>query len=160
MPADTSEQHFRSVFLFMRGEVKMEFVKCYQDLCGEIEIYEERLESLIAQHDAIVEGWLKPINDISGIDYSKPRVQENHCKLDLGEQLLHITALEKDIEKYQLLLEKVKGCQIAIKDRINSMKGIQCKIAYMKIIDGKNLKKIANELNYSYGYIKNIASEI
>ena len=136
----------------------MEFVKCYQDLCREIEIYEERLESLIIQHDAIVEGWLKPIGDISGIDYSKPRVQENHCKLDMEEELPHIKALEKDIEKYQMLLEKVKSCRQAIEDRINSMNGIEYQIVYMKVIRGLSLQKISEELNYSYGYIRRKAS--
>ncbi|BES65864.1 hypothetical protein SANA_23030 [Gottschalkiaceae bacterium SANA] len=138
----------------------MEFVKCYQDLCREIEIYEDRLESLIAQHDAIVEGWLKPISDISGIDYSAPRVQENHCKLDMMEQLPQIEALEKDIEKYKLLLDKVKDCQKAIVDRIKNMDGIEYRIAYMVAIEGDNLKKIALKLNYSYSYIRKIHSKI
>jgi hypothetical protein len=138
----------------------MEFVKCYQDLCREIEIYEMRLESLIAQKDAIVDGWLKPISDISGIDYAAPRVQENHCKLDLAEQLPQIGALEKDIEKYQLLLAKVKECQKVIEDRIEKMDGIEYRIAYMKVIEGKNLKKIASELNYSYSYIRQASPKI
>jgi DNA repair ATPase RecN len=138
----------------------MEFVKCYQDLCREIEIYEMRLESLIAQKDAIVDGWLKPISDISGIDYAAPRVQENHCKLDLAEQLPRIEALEKDIEKYQLLLDKVKECQRTIENRINNMDGIEYKIAYMRVIEGKNLKKIAKELNYSYGYVRQVCMRV
>lgn len=138
----------------------MEFVKCYMDLCREIEIYEMRLESLIAQKNAILDGWLKPISDISGIDYSKPRIQENHCKLDMVEQLPHIEALEKDIEKYQLLLQRVKMCKLAIEDRISIMEGIEYKIAYMRIIDGKNLKIIAKELNYSYGYIRQLAKKV
>jgi hypothetical protein len=137
----------------------MEFVKCYQDLCREIEIYEMRLESLIAQKDAIVDGWLKPISDISGIDYAAPRVQENHCKLDFEEQLPRIEALGKDIEKYQLLLQKVTECRKTIEDRISSMDGIESKIAYRRVIQGKNLKKIAKELNYSYGYLRKINSK-
>ena len=138
----------------------MEFVKCYQDLCGEIEIYEMRLESLIAQKDAIMDGWLKPIGDISGIDYSKPRVQENHCKLDMQEELPHIKALEDDIEKYQMLLEKVKSCRLAIMDRLNKLSGIEYKVAYLKIIEEKDLLSIAYELDYSYGYIRNINSKL
>jgi hypothetical protein len=141
-------------FFIVRGEKKMEFVKCYQDLCREIEIYEMRLESLIAQKDAIVDGWLKPIGDVSGIDYSKPRVQENHCKLDMTEQLPHIAALEKDIEKYQLLLDKVKECQKAMEVRISNMDGIEYKIVYKRVIEGKSLKEIAEDLGYSYGYIR------
>ncbi|BES66070.1 hypothetical protein SANA_25090 [Gottschalkiaceae bacterium SANA] len=138
----------------------MEFVKCYQDLCKEIEIYEMRLESLIAQHDAIVDGWLKPISDISGIDYSAPRVQENHCQLDMEEQLPHIKALEKDIDKYKLLLEKVRECQKNIEDRISSMQGIEYKITYLCVIEGMSLKKVAEQLSYSYGYIRNKYSKI
>jgi len=137
----------------------MEFVRCYQDLCREINIYEERLESLIAQHDAIVEGWLKPIGDISGIDYSKPRVQENHCQLDMGEELLHITALERDIEKYQMLLEKAKSCCKAIEDKINNMEGIEYKIIYMKVVEGKSLVEIAKQTNYSLSYVKKISAK-
>ena len=137
----------------------MEIVKCYQDLCGEIEIYEERLGSLIAQYDASIEGWLKPIGDISGIDYSKPRVQENHYQLDMEEQLPHIDMLEKDIDKYQRLIKNVRACQESIENRINNMKGVESKIAYMRTIEGKNLKKIAEELNYSYGYIRKLATK-
>ena len=137
----------------------MEFVKCYQDLCREIEIYEMRLESLIAQKDAIVDGWLKPISDISGIDYAAPRVQENHCKLDFEEQLPRMAALEKDIERYQRLLRSVKSCQKKIEDRIGRMEGVEYKIAYKRAIEGKNLKKVAEELNYSYGYIRKNAKK-
>mgnify|MGYP003835457825 CR=1 FL=1 len=160
MPADTSGYYARSVFFVAKGEVKMEFVRCYQDLCNEIEIYEKRLESLIMQKDAMIDGWLKPIGDISGIDYSKPRVQENHCKLDMEEELPHIKALEKDIEKYQMLLEKVKSCRQAIEDQISKMTGIEYKILYKKFIEGKKLKKVAEELNYSYGYIRNLYSDL
>ncbi len=137
----------------------MEFVKCYQDLCREIEIYEMRLESLIAQHDAMVDGWLKPIGDVSGIDYSKPRVQENHCKLDMEEELPHIKALEKDIEKYESLIRKVKDCQRMINHRLNMMKGVEHSIAYLRIIENKSLKEISGILGYSYSYIRQIASK-
>jgi DNA-directed RNA polymerase specialized sigma24 family protein len=136
----------------------MEFVKCYQDLCREIEIYEMRLESLIAQKDAIVDGWLKPISDISGIDYAAPRVQENHCKLDFEEHLEHVATLDSDIEKYKVLLIKLKESRDIITVKINKLDGIEHKVVKMREYEGKKLKSIANELNYSYGYIRSIYS--
>ncbi len=138
----------------------MEFVKCYQDLCREIEIYEMRLESLIAQKDAIMDGWLKPISDISGIDYSKPRVQENHCKLDMMEQLPHIEALEKDIDKYKILLWKIKEARRVIEKQIQNLSGLDQRIIRMKSIEELSLKQISLELGYSYTYIRQRYSKI
>jgi len=137
----------------------MEFVKCYQDLCREIEIYEERLKSLIVQKDAIVEGWLNPISDISGIDYTKPKVDGGKPSLDMAEQLSHITAIENDIEKYQTLLLKIKVCKKSIEEYISNMQGVEYKLLKLKIIENKNLKEIAEILNYSYSYTRRLYSE-
>ncbi|BES65830.1 hypothetical protein SANA_22690 [Gottschalkiaceae bacterium SANA] len=51
-----------------------------------------------------------------------------------------------------MLLEKINGFKQAIEERIDNMDGMKCGIAFKNRIEGKSLKKITEELNYSYGY--------
>jgi DNA-directed RNA polymerase specialized sigma24 family protein len=103
---------------------------------------------------------LKPIGDISGIDYGAPRVQENRCKLDLAEQLTQVEALERDIENYQRLLINIKERRLSIENRINDFEGLEYRVAYLLIIEKISLREIAEIIGYSYGYVKNISSRM
>lgn len=160
MPADTFEDYARSVFCFAKGEVWMEAIKCYEGLCREIENYEMRLESLIAQKEGIMKGWLKPLGDIKGTDCTRTRVQGGRQRLDMEEELFRLGETEKSIEKYQVLLEKLHGSLGRMKEQIDEMKGLEYKISFMKRVEGKNLLVISEELNYSYGYIRKLSSEM
>jgi hypothetical protein len=160
MPADTFEDYARSVFCFAKGEVWMEAIKCYEGLCREIENYEMRQESLIAQKEGIMKRWLKPLGDIKGTDYTRTRVQGGRQRLDMEEELFRLGETEKSIEKYQVLLEKLHGSLGRMKEQIDEMKGLEYKISFMKRVEGKNLLVISEELNYSYGYIRKLSSEM
>ncbi|BES63685.1 hypothetical protein SANA_01240 [Gottschalkiaceae bacterium SANA] len=138
----------------------MEVVKCYEKLCREIENYETRLESLIAQKEGIMKRWLKPLGDIQGIDYTRTRVQGGRQRLDMEEELFRLGETEKNIEKYQALLEKLHGSLSRMKEQIDEMKGLEYKISFMKRVEGKSLLVISEELNYSYGYIRKLSSEM
>jgi hypothetical protein len=138
----------------------MEAVKCYEGLCREIENYETRLESLIAQKEGIMKRWLKPLGDISGTDYTRTRVQGGRQRLDMEEELFHLGETENSIEQYQSLLEKLHGSRDKMKEQIDEMKGMEYKISFMKRVEGKSLLVISEELNYSYGYIRQRSSEM
>ena len=138
----------------------MEAVKCYEGLCREIEKYEMRLESLIAQKEGIMKRWLKPLGDIQGIDHTRTRVQGGRQRLDMEEELFRLGETEKSMEKYQTLLGKLQGSRGKMKEQIDEMKGLEYKISYMKRVEEKSLLVISEELNYSYGYIRKRSSEM
>jgi hypothetical protein len=62
--------------------------------------------------------------------------------------------IEKSILKQKLEIRN------KIFKNINRLKGLEYKVAYKKIVEGKDLSRIADELGYSVGYIKNISSKI
>jgi predicted transcriptional regulator len=137
----------------------MEVVRCYMDLCKEIEKYEDRLESLIGQKESMMERWMKPLSDLSGVDYTRPKVQGGKQRMDMEEELVHLAEAEEGIEKYQALLRKLKECRDRIKESIDGTTDIAYKIAFKKLVEDKSLLVISEELNYSYNYIRNISSK-
>ena len=142
-----------------RGDVRVEVVRCYMDLCREIEKYEERLKALINQKEFTVERWLEPLSDISGIDYARPRVQGGRKRIDMEEELGHLAAAEDGIEKYETLLKKLRNSRERMRACIDETTDIAYKIAFKKMVEGKSLLMISEELNYSYNYIRNISSK-
>ena len=137
----------------------MEVVRCYMDLCREIEKYEERLRTLINQKELAVKRWLEPLSDISGIDYTRPRVQGGRKRIDMEEELGHLAAAEEGIEKYETLLKKLRNSRDRMRACIDETTDIAYKIAFKKMVEGKSLLVISEELNYSYNYIRNISSK-
>lgn len=137
----------------------MEVVRCYMDLCKEIEKYEDRLEALIGQKESMMERWMKPLSDLSGVDYTRPKVQGGKQRMDMEEELVHLAEAEDGIEKYQALLRKLKECRDRIKESIDATTDIAYKIAFKKMVEDKSLLVISEELNYSYNYIRNISSK-
>jgi hypothetical protein len=144
----------------VKGVVGVETVKCYEKLCREIENYETRLESLIARKEGLMKRWLKPLTDIQGIDHTRTRVQGGRQRLDMEEELFQLGETENSIEKYQSLLEKLHRSREKMGERIVKMEGLEYKISFMKRVEKKSLLVISEELNYSYGYIRKLSSEM
>lgn len=159
MPAGTLDSYARIVYGITKGDVRMEVVRCYMDLCREIERYEERLESLMARKESMVERWLQPLSDVSGIDYARPKVQGGKKRIDMEEELVHLASTEEGIEKYKTLLKKLRESRDRMKVCIDGTTDIVYKIAFKKMVEGKSLLVISEELNYSYNYIRNISSK-
>jgi len=47
-----------------------------------------------------------------------------------------------------------------LKNELKSLKGLKLKIKTMQIVEGKSLKEIADELRYSYDYIRETAADL
>ena len=45
-----------------------------------------------------------------------------------------------------------------MKEKIKKLEGIDYKVVYLRDIEGKSLVEIADELGYSYDYIKEISA--
>ena len=136
----------------------MEPIKSYKDLCTEIEIWKERVKAYEAEIKA-----LKKLakaygpSDVKGIDYSQPKVQ-NTNQIGFEEFLERLYKLEHHIYIHEEAIKNMEKCRKNMEERIKKLEGIDQKVVYMRDIEGKTLVQIAEELGYSYDYIKEISA--
>ena len=123
----------------------MMIMKNYADLCRKIDIIGVQLEML--QND--LDYWFgkgKVPFQSRGAKYGIGVAAENTDRV-----LQRIHELEKQLEFYTELKNDMDTC-------LNRLTGLEYKIAYMRFVEGKTYKEIADELGYSYGYIRNLAT--
>lgn len=136
----------------------MDVVKSYKDLCEEIEIWKERLKTYEIQLKTIIKlAKLDGPSDITAIDYSKPYV-DGTKQIGFEEALQMLHKIENHIYLHKQAIENMERYKKRIKERIKNLEGIDYKVVYMRDIEGKSLKEIAEALGYSYDYIKEISA--
>ena len=136
----------------------MDIIKSYKDLCEEIKIWEERVKAYEVQKKAI---WklakLDGPQPITGIDYSQPNVQ-NTSQIDFFTAIEWINKIDNNIYLHQETIKRLNKSKKKIKKHIDNLEGLDKKVAYMRDVQGKSLIEIANELGYSYDWIKEVSA--
>jgi len=136
----------------------MEIIKSYKDLCEEIEIWKERLKTYEIQLKAIVKlAKLDGPSDITAIDYSKPYVDGTR-QIGFEEALEMLHKIESHIYLHKEAIANMEKSKKKIEEEIKKLEGLDKKVVYMRDIEGKTLKEIADELGYSEIYIKKISA--
>ena len=136
----------------------MDVVKSYKDLCEEIEIWKERLKTYEIQLKAIVKlAKLDGPSDITAIDYSKPYVDGTR-QIGFEEALEMLHKIESRIYLHKETIANMEKSKKKIEEEIKKLEGLDKKVVYMRDIEGKTLKEIADELGYSYQYIKEVSA--
>jgi len=136
----------------------MEVIKSYKDLCKEIEIWKERLKTYEMQLKTIIKlAKLDGPSDITAIDYSKPYV-DGTKQIGFEEALEMLQKIESHIYLHKKAIESMEKHKKRIEERLQKLEGIDYKVVYMRDIEGKLLKEIADELGYSEIYIKKISA--
>lgn len=136
----------------------MGIIESYKDLCEEIEIWKERLTTYEIQIEAISKlAKLDGPKDITGIDYSQPYV-DSTSQIGFEEALDMLGKLESHIYLHQQAIQNMEKSKRKIEDRIKRLKGIDKRVVYMRDIEGMTLIDIAEELGYSYDYIREISA--
>ena len=136
----------------------MEPIKSYKDLCTEIEIWKERVKAYKAEIKALKK--LSKVygpSDVKGIDYSQPKVQ-NTNQIGFEEFLERLYKLEHHIYIHEEVIESMIKAKAKIEEHLKNLEGIDKQVVYMRDIEGKSLKEIADELGYSEIYIKKISA--
>lgn len=120
----------------------MQLFKSYHDMNLEIEILEDELKNTEREIEQWwVGGRLFPT---VRIDQAAERVQKLKDKqIVLSEELKH------------KLISKDK-----FEERLNNMEGIAYKVFYGRYVEGKLLTEIADDLGYSYQYIKKVSQHL
>lgn len=110
--------------------------------------------------------WLKVYQeleqDIAYLDYNLEKTKAELKRWVSGDlREVRLTAesegakVEKRIEAIEYELAYKMNDMYKLKKLINTFKGLEHKIAYLKYVEGMTLEKIAEELNYSPQYIYN-----
>lgn len=110
--------------------------------------------------------WLKVYQeleqDIAYLDYNLDKTKAELKRWVSGDlREVRLTAesegarVEERIEAIEYELAHKMNDMYKLKTLINTFKGLEHKIAYLKYVEGMTLEKIAEELNYSSQYIYN-----
>lgn len=136
----------------------MDTIKSYKDLCEEIEIWKWRVEAYKAEIKALKKlAKVYGPGDVKGIDYRQPKVQSTN-QIGFEEFVKRLQKLENHIYIHEEAIKNMEKCRKNMEERIKKLEGIDQKVVYMRDIEGKALKEIAEELGYSYQYIKEISA--
>lgn len=110
----------------------------YNDLCLEIEVLREQLELAETERE---QWWL-------------------------GGRLFHSVPMDNAAERFDKLTDKIERMEVLLKKKretkrkieqlMNQYEEIPRKIAYMRFVQGRSLKDIARELNYSHQHVRRI----
>ncbi|WP_050613317.1 hypothetical protein [Bacillus testis] len=120
----------------------MNTFQIYNDLLLDIEVLKEQIE-LCEREKKQWWGGGRLFQTVS-LDNAAERVDKLNFKLDhLHEELNIKTASQQRIE-----------------GQLKKYKGLEYKVFYGRYIEGKSLKDIAEELNYNYDYIREVACRI
>lgn len=116
--------------------------RTYNDLCLEINILETQIEYAMLERKR---WWF-------------------------GGKLFHEVSLDNAAARVDRQSERIKEMYLALDDRkslkkkidsyLASLKGVEHKVAYKRYVEGKSLKEIAKELDYSRQYIKEVSQKI
>lgn len=136
----------------------MDAIKSYKDLCGEIEIWKERLKTYEEQRKAIKKlGKLDGPSDISGIDYTQPYVNGT-SQISFETALEMLGKIDSHIYLHEETIGRLEESRKEIRNRIKKLEGLDKKVVFMRNIERKKLSDIAKELGYTYQYIKEVSA--
>lgn len=91
------------------------------------------------------------------LDYSKERVQTSNLGGQIESNVIRYVELEKEIEDSVYVLQQKKDkitCEIHNLEDVNHIK-----LLYKKYVEGKDLRKIAKEMKYSYQHVREMHRE-
>lgn len=125
----------------------MDIIQNYADLLQKIEIVKTQIELL----ERDVEFWF-------GKDDAFPFSSKGALLAGMGGASLNVDRINEKINRLNDHLAFYLDIKDEIEGRINKLKGIEYRIAYMRFIENMTYKEIAKELGYSYGRIRNIVS--
>ncbi len=137
----------------------MDTIKSYKELCKELYIWKERLETYKIQLEAIKKaGKLYGPGDIKGVDYTQPYV-DGTSQISFEAALKQMQKIENHIMLHQDTIDKLERSKKKIEEYIKTLDGLDRKVVYMRDVEGKKLADIAEELGYSEIYIKKISAK-
>lgn len=123
-------------------------MKNYADLLRIIDIVKAEIEML----EIDKEYWI-------GKDAQLPFFSTGASKYGLDVASKRVDRLNGRITSLETKLEHYQAIEKEIRENIEKLEGLEYKIAKLRFIDGMTYQEIAEELKYSYGYIRKVVSQ-
>lgn len=137
----------------------MKAIESYHDLCTEISILEIRLNGLTDE-----------MNHMSRMMYMSPRVKlvasysgmpgSGMDMTPLNRQWDALCAVKTAIDDTLDVLALKNECKRRMEVVMQEFEGLEYRVAYMRDIQGLQLDEIANELNFSYSWIRKVSMRV
>lgn len=139
---------------------KKSTIKSYHDLLKDIEIYTLMIADLKNEHRKLIRAMdvTKP-GEIKATDYSKERVQTSTLHIALDQIVDRVNEINTLLISLEDILNNKLITKSIIEQKISEYERLEYKVAYRRDIEGKSLIEIADELGYTYQYIKEISKK-
>jgi len=129
----------------------------YKDLVTRIKMQKEYIYSLDNQAYGLR---LQTSNETSGSSIITDMPKGKRVNPELEIVLSKLAQINKKIKIQNDVLQELESSKNTIETYIASLEGVKHKVAYLKVIAGKEADYIAKSLGLSNGYINNIVSEL
>jgi hypothetical protein len=139
----------------------MKVTQSYNDLCKEIEVLEVRIDSLESERNYYTKlMWGNAPKGSSTIDYSIERVKGDKPHLALDKVIERLNKIDDSMYILGEILSAKQKAKLQIEKAMSEFEGLEYKVAYKRDIEGKPLHAIADELGYSYDWIRKMSSKV
>ena len=125
----------------------MKIMTSYNDLLRKISILEDQLELTEAE----LNYWFGNGDIVFGTGVGT-------AKFGMMAAIDNVDTLHKRKHKISKMIDFYKEIEEEMRTSIDSLEGLPYKVARMRFIEGMSYQRIAKDLGYSYGYIRNVAS--
>ncbi len=134
-------------------------IESCKELKEDIELIKMRLRGLDEERKLLVKNLEKGPSDVSSIAYDgMPKGSPEHRDI-----IYWISTLSRCEHNIFLETETLKIKENTLKEiynKINGFNDLEKKVLFLKEIEGKNLKEIADILGYSHDHIRRVHSKI
>lgn len=94
-------------------------------------------------------------------DYDAIHGSKEEFHADVYQRLSdELNKLAMIIETYEGILNSYEVVKAEIEETYSKLSGLECKVFYLREMQGKSVKDIASELGYTYNYITDIITKI
>lgn len=129
----------------------------YNDICKEIEMLELRLEDLLSDREYLINQMhSKPSDSITASYSGMPGVGHSSTPLDV--HFGQLVEIDKKIDALMIRLEQKKETKKRIEKKMSQLETVEGRVKYMHRVKGMKLYEVADELGYSYQWIRQINS--
>jgi len=137
----------------------MDRLKSYRDLCKEIELWEIRLWDLEGERRLLMKQMMNPPQvklcaNYSGMPGAGARI------IDLPKAWTQMQDIEQRIGECKDVLSLKRETKRRMEKVLSEFESLEYRVAYMRDVEQKPLYKIAEEMGYSYDWIRRISSRL
>lgn len=136
----------------------MTITKSYHDLCREIEIIELRIDDLKEEYRFYMRMFSQGPGEVKATRYDRDLVTSSKPYMDPEEAYQRCAEINAMLIELDELLTKKLETKAEMEKKMSDFETLEGKINYLFHIKNMRLYEIAEELGYSYSWIRKVKS--